>query len=63
MMKIDLEEITPHPYRLVLELSESELAQLQDVLHTVTYLKKQFTDEQRNQAGEIDDRISKIWRD
>lgn len=62
-MKIELEEITPTPYRLTLRLSESELAQLQDTLHTVSILSRQFTDEQREQAAEIDDRISKIWRE
>lgn len=62
-MKIALEEIVRHPYKLTLELTETELSQLQDTLHTVSILSRQFTDYQREQAANIDDRISKIWRE
>ena len=62
-MKIVLEEIVRHPYRLTLELTETELSQLQDTLHTVSILSRQFTDYQREQAAALDDRISKIWRE
>ena len=61
-MKIVLEEIVRHPYRLTLELTETELSQLQDTLHTVSILSRQFTDYQREQAAALDDRISTFWR-
>jgi hypothetical protein len=62
-MYIEIKQIIKHPYDLTLQLTETELAELQDTLQTVSIAKQQFSESQRDQAREISERISAIWEE
>lgn len=51
------------PYKVVIKLSEVELSELQDIMHTVSVLERQFTPCQRELAERVDKAISKVWED
>lgn len=60
-MKLEIDVVCQFPYRLRLELSETDLAALQDMLAEVARRPNQFTEHMRDMAGEISGRISEIW--
>jgi hypothetical protein len=60
-MKLEIDVVCQFPYRLRLELSETDLAALQDMLSEVARRPNQFSDHQRDLAGEIAGRISQVW--